>query len=258
MEEPTADEARVAVVTGATRGLGAGLASAFAARGLRLGLCARTRPEVPPEATAVTKRADVTDPGAVDDLARATVDAFGRIDLWINNAGLLDPIGPLADADAKAIDRQLSVNLLGVVHGSATFARHVRSRSGGGVLVNISSGAAMTPYRGWAAYCAAKAATDMLTAVVAEEEADAGLRAYAVAPGLVDTDMQRLIRAAPSDRLPKGDRFRRAQKTGSFNTPDWVARHLIDLLDRPGQVRGWGPLGGEGAGVHLRVPDQPR
>jgi NAD(P)-dependent dehydrogenase (short-subunit alcohol dehydrogenase family) len=75
------------------------------------------------------------------------------------------------------------------MNGSGTFARQVRSRPGGGVLVNITSGAAINPYAGWAAYSASKAAVDIATRVVAAEEADAGLRAYAVAPGVVETPL---------------------------------------------------------------------
>ena len=89
----------VAVVTGASRGLGAGLASTFAEHGFRLGLCARTRPTAPPGAEALTVAADVTDAEALDRFGSMVIDRFGRIDLWVNNAGVLEPIDFLADAD---------------------------------------------------------------------------------------------------------------------------------------------------------------
>src|SRR5688572_5119124 len=153
---------RVAVVTGASRGLGAGMAARFADRGLGLGLCARTEPDAPDAAgadpPALTAAVDVPDAAAGDRFAAAVVGRFGRTDLWINNAGLLDPIGPLRDADPVEVGRNLEVNVTGVLLGSATFARHVRTRPGGGVLVNISSGAATKPYAGWGPYCASKAA----------------------------------------------------------------------------------------------------
>jgi benzil reductase ((S)-benzoin forming) len=135
----------VAVVTGAGRGIGAGLAAHFAGRGLRLGLCGRSVPEPPPGATAVVAGVDVADPAAVERFAASVVDRFGRIDLWVNNAGVLDPIGPLANADPAALERHVATNVVGVLHGSAVFARHVRSRPGIGSLVNMSSGAATTP-----------------------------------------------------------------------------------------------------------------
>ena len=247
----------VAVVTGASRGLGAGLAAAFAARGLRLGLCARARPERPAEhavpAEVLVASVDVTDAAAVDAFAGAVVGRFGAIDLWVNNAGVLGPIGPVADADPVALHTHLDTNILGVVHGSAAFLRHLRARTGDGVLVNVTSGAATTPYEGWAAYCASKAAVDMFTAVVAVEGRPHGLRAYALAPGHVDTDMQALIRSTPADAFPSVPRFRRVHEEGGFNSPAWVARFILDeLVGRPR-----GPHGGALEEVRRRVPDEP-
>ena len=245
---------RVAVITGASRGLGAGLAETFARDGMLLGLCARTRPASHDGQTALTASVDVTDADAVDAFARAVVERFGRVDLWVNNAGVLAPIGPLADADPVALRRHLDVNVLGVVHGTAAFVRHLRGRPGEGVLVNISSGAATTPYEGWAAYCASKAAVDMITEVVALEERSIGLRAYALAPGVVDTDMQALIRATPEESFPAVRRFRRLHYEGAFNSADWVALFILErCLGEAGVVR----PGHETDTVRLRVPDQP-
>ncbi|MGH9087995.1 MAG: SDR family oxidoreductase [Acidimicrobiales bacterium] len=220
----------MAVVTGASRGIGAGLATHFAGAGLQLGLCARHAPDVVPGALALA--VDVADAGAVDRFAEAVVDRFGRIDLWVNNAGVVEPMGPLAALDPAEVARAIEVNVLGVVNGTATFARHVVGRAGQGVLVNVSSGAATRPYAGWAPYCAAKAAVEQLTECVAIEEADHGLRAYAVAPGLVDTDMQAVIRATDEERFPEVERFR---TYSSYNTPPWVAANILDLAfgDQP-------------------------
>ncbi len=245
-------EGLVAVVTGASRGLGAGLAEVFAGDGVRLGLCARTRPQVPSAASdAVAEVVDVTDPGALDRFAATTVERFGRIDLWVNNAGMLEPIGPLAAADPGALRANIDVNLLGALHGSAAFARHVRSRPGRGVLVNMVSGAATRPYRGWAAYCASKAGVAMLTEVVAEEEGEHGLVAFALSPGVVDTGMQALIRQTGTADFPEGDRFRRLHAEGRLNDPSRVARFVLDHLVAP-TADGPGDLP-----VRIRVPDDP-
>ncbi len=254
----------VAVVTGASRGLGAGLAARFAGRGFGLGLCARTEPPVPAvasttpvggvdradavEGRVVIAAVDVTRPGDVDRFAADVVNRLGRIDLWVNNAGLLTPIAPLRDADPDELRANVEANVLGVMFGSAAFARHVRSRDGGGVLVNISSGAATTPYAGWAAYCASKAAVDHLTRVVAAEEAESGLRAFAVAPGVVDTGMQAAIRESSPDRFPRVERFREIKRTEAFNSPAWVADHILGLVEDPSPDL---PL-------VQRVPDEPR
>ena len=246
----------MAVVTGASRGLGAGMAERFAAAGLDLGLCARHAPAPPPsvggDAAAagrvVTAAVDVTDAHAVDRFCADVVEALGGIDLWVNNAGLLAPIAPLREADPDELRANIEVNVLGVLYGTAAFARHVRARPGGGVLVNISSGAASKPYEGWAAYCASKAAVDHATRVIAAEEADAGLRAYAVAPGVVETEMQAAIRATPAERFPEVERFHELKRDDAYNSPGWVADHILRLVfDPPAD-----------ADIVQRVPNEPR
>lgn len=241
---PDATPGPVIVVTGASRGLGAGLAGAFAAVGARLGLCARTTP-VDPSGSALVAAVDVRDVEAVDAFTAAVAERFGQIDLWVNNAGVLEPIGPLADCDPSAVVRHIDTNVTGVLFGSRSFARHVRDRPGGGVLVNISSGAGVSPYAGWAVYCASKAAVDMITEVVSLEERAHGLSAYAVSPGVIDTDMQALIRSTPAAAFPSVDRFRSLHERQAFNTPVWVARFILDLFEER-------PVGD----VRIRVPDQ--
>jgi NAD(P)-dependent dehydrogenase (short-subunit alcohol dehydrogenase family) len=242
----------VAVVTGASRGLGAGMASAWAAQGVQTGLCARTRPDAPAGADSLTASVDVTDATSVDEFAATVVGRFGPIDLWVNNAGVLDPVGPLADADPGALRSNLDINVLGVLNGSAAFARHVRSRPGRGVLVNISSGGASRPYAGWAAYCGSKAAVEMITEVVAVEERRHGLRAHALAPGLVDTDMQALIRATPAEQFPDVERFHEVHRHGSFNSAAWVAAFILEQLVRGPDAE----ADPEPPTVRLRVPDE--
>ena len=251
---------RVAVITGASRGLGAGLAVHFAAAGLHLGLCARHRPKLVadrrpiahdgqgiPAEVPLRAAVDVTDHTDLAAFAAAVIDRFGRIDLWVNNAGVLVPIGLLVDSDPRETARNIEVNVVGVLNGSSLFARHVRSRPGGGVLINISSGAGTRPYAGWAPYCASKAAVDQLTRVIALEEAPYGLAAFSVAPGVVDTDMQAMVRGTAEKNFPEVERFRQIAAAGSFNSPAWVAHHLLAIAfggARPDQVT-------------VRIPSEP-
>jgi NAD(P)-dependent dehydrogenase (short-subunit alcohol dehydrogenase family) len=228
------------------------MAGYFAARGIRLGLCARAVPVAPGGAAATVAAVDVSDAAAVDAFANEVVDRFGRIDLWVNNAGVLEPIGPLAEADPSALQRHVATNVLGVMFGSATFARHVRSRPGGGTLVNLSSGAATSAYRGWAAYCGSKAAVEMVTEVVGLEEQESGLSAYAVAPGVVDTAMQALIRSTPEAAFPDVGRFHRLAADDAFATPDWVAKWILEWCVDP--ATRLVPDVGRGS-VGVRVPD---
>jgi benzil reductase ((S)-benzoin forming) len=228
------------------------MAARFAALGVHLGLCARNEPAALAVAadgpSAITAAVDVTDASAVDRFAREVVERLGSIDLWINNAGVVGPIGPLRAVDPAEVADNVHVNVTGVLNGSATFARHVRTRRGGGVLVNMTSGAATKPYEGWAAYCASKAAVDHATRVIAAEEAVAGLRAHAVAPGVVDTDMHATIRATPAECFPEVERFLHLKRDEAYNSSAWVADHLLGL------AFGDAPPGD----VVLRVPDEPR
>jgi benzil reductase ((S)-benzoin forming) len=174
-------------------------------------------------------------------------ERFGPIDLWVNNAGVVEPIGKLADVDPGRVAHLISVNVAGVANGSRAFARHVRRRPGGGVLINMTSGAARAVYPGWAAYCASKAAVDQLTAVVAEEEREHGLRAYALSPGMIDTDMQTHIRASTVEAFPAIERFMEAKISGSFNSPAWVADAVLELTLGNADFE---------SGSAVRVPDE--
>jgi NAD(P)-dependent dehydrogenase (short-subunit alcohol dehydrogenase family) len=241
-------DGKTAVITGASRGLGAGLARVFAERGLRLGLCARSAPVLADGPDVLATRLDVRDAAAVAAFAAAVEARFGAIDLWVNNAGVLEPIAPLRDVEPGAARLHLEVNVLGVLHGSQAFVRHLHRRGGAGVLVNVSSGAAQKPYFGWSVYCAAKAAVDRMTECIALEEAAHGLRAHAIAPGVIDTDMQALIRATPAERFPEVGRFLERKREGRFNSARFVAERMLAIaFDRAARP----------AEVCIRLPDEP-
>jgi len=226
-------EGRTAVITGASRGLGAGIAEVFAGCGVQLGLCSRTKPALAEGPAVLAREVDVRDEAAITAFAKEVAERFGAIDLWINNAGVLAPIKPLRDITADEFRDHIDINLSGVFLGTRAYVHHVRGREGGGVLINISSGAAWGGYAGWSAYCAGKAGVALLTQCVALEEADAGLRAHAVAPGIVDTDMQALIRSSSAEDFPSVERFIEAKEADSFNTSEFIARHLLALAFDP-------------------------
>jgi len=229
---------KTAVITGASRGLGAGLAEQFAQRGMRLGLCARGAPALPDGPAVVAAQLDVRDAAAVERFCADVVARFGSIDLWINNAGVLEPIRPLVEAPAADWARHIEINVLGVAWGSAVFCRHRRQVGAGGTLVNISSGAGRKGYFGWSAYCAGKAAVDRLSECLALEEQEAGTRILSVAPGIVETQMQEQIRASSAAHFPEVDRFVRIKQEGRFSSPAWVADRLLELVFDPARRTG--------------------
>ena len=247
---PGSLEGKVVVVTGASRGLGAGIAARLGLAGASLGLCGRHRPLVAdgvPVQRVLTAAVDVTDPGQVENFADATEARFGPIDVWINNAGVLGPVAAGRDAPMDEVREALLVNVLGVMAGSAAFARRARSwpRSRR-MLVNISSGASTSVYPGWSTYGPTKAAVDHYTRHLAAEEPD--LVVHAVAPGVVDTDMQATIRKADPEAFPALDRFIEIDRSKAWNDPAWVADHIAALF-----AGTWRP-----DDVVVRVPNQPR
>lgn len=226
---------RTAVITGASRGIGAGLAAEFAARGMNLALCARGDCPIPAgaEDRCMSQAVDVRDEASVQAFADAAAARFGGIDLWINNAGVLDPIAPLRELELEQFRTHLDINLVGVFLGTRAFVRMHRARAAAegaptdACLINISSGAAWGGYAGWAAYCAGKAGLDRLTESVQLEEAETGLRAYAVAPGVVDTAMQEKIRGCSSEQFPMVDKFHEMKAAEAFNSISFVAQHIL-------------------------------
>lgn len=240
-------EGKVAFITGASRGLGAGIAARLAEHGVQLGLCARHEPEQPAGSDAICGAVDVTDVAHLERFADVVAETLGPIDLWVNNAGVIDPMGPLRELEPDHIQRALAVNIGGVVTGSQIFIdRSADAPAARRALVNITSGAASSVYPGWSVYGATKAAVDHLTRTVAAEEPT--LVCHAVAPGVVDTDMQTFIREQDEETFPAIGRFVDIHERGAWNSPAWVADHLLGILA--------GTL--EPGDVVYRVPDEPR
>lgn len=136
---------------------------------------------------------DVADEVAVKQAVHKVAAEFGGIGIVINNAGMLEPAARILDTKPGDWTRNIEVNLFGplyVLHHAVPFLPK------GGVVINVSSGAATNPLAGWSAYCASKAGLSILTRILAVEESDArGIRVYGFLPGLVDTEMQAFNRA---------------------------------------------------------------
>jgi NAD(P)-dependent dehydrogenase (short-subunit alcohol dehydrogenase family) len=176
-----------ALVTGAGRGLGLALAGALLSSGWRVAVDARRTGHLAAALPgAVVVPGDVTDSAHRDALAEA-VTGFGRLDLLVSNASDLgpSPLPRLADVPLPAVRRIYEVNVLAPLALTQMFLPLLlRSR---GIVLNISSDAAVEPYPGWGAYGSSKAALDQLTAVLAAEEP--GLAVYSVDPGDMRTEM---------------------------------------------------------------------
>ncbi|HIE22552.1 MAG TPA: SDR family NAD(P)-dependent oxidoreductase [Acidimicrobiia bacterium] len=234
---------RVIVITGASTGLGAGMATWFASAGAALGLCARRIPD-PPHDRTVSRSVDVTDKAALEGFASEVSSTLGPIDLWINNAAVLEPVVAVRKVSWTELERHLTINVGGVLHGTQVFLERLDADGHRGALINISSGVAQRGRAGLAAYSASKAAVDRLTEVVAAEEKDLLTMALAVSPGVVETRMQATIRNLDESVFPDVELFRSFQREGVMNSPGWVAAHIAE----------WVFGGSRPEGVIVRVP----
>ena len=196
-------QGKIALVTGASRGLGEGAARALAKEGAKVMLLARDGKLVQKVAGEIGGGAqalacDVSDYATVESAVTSTRQRLGGLDILVNNAGIIDPIADIAGSDPAAWARNIEINLIGAYNV-------VRAAIGGmletkGTIVNISSGAAHRPLEGWSAYCAGKAGLAMLTRSIALETADK-LRIFGFSPGTIDTDMQVKIRASGINQI---------------------------------------------------------
>jgi len=191
------------ILTGASRGIGAAAAEAMAAEGAALLLLARSAEGITTLATRLRKAGaqaeamtcDVSEFSQLQAAAGRAHEVFGRIDVLINNAGVIEPIGPMAATDSRAWAHAADINFKGVFFGMRAVLPAMRAQ-GAGVIVNLGSGAAHNPLEGWSHYCAAKAATHMLTRCAHLENRGRGVRVVSLSPGTVATDMQRQIKAS--------------------------------------------------------------
>jgi NAD(P)-dependent dehydrogenase (short-subunit alcohol dehydrogenase family) len=216
--------ARVVAITGASRGIGAAAARHFAAAGWRVALLARSNAEITALAaeigpTALALPCDVAGWESLSTALHQTHRHFGRLDALINNAGVIDPIARIEDADPTAWGRAIDINLKGVFHGLRA-AIPLMKAQGGGTIITVSSGAAHNPLEGWSSYCASKAGAAMLTRAAHLEEAAHGLRIMGLSPGTVATDMQLRIKASGINPV--------SQLDPAVHIPaDWPARCLL-------------------------------
>lgn len=226
-------EGKVALVTGASRGIGRSIATHFAEAGAKVAIhyhrdrsAAIQTLESLPNGPHQIFQADLGNTSAAGTLVEAVVSQFRQIDILVNNAGIFKE-HRLADVGFDewkgAWDRTLSVNLLGPANLTYWVARHMIGR-GGGRIVNISSRGAFRGEPEAPAYGASKAALNAMSQSLAKALAPYGIFVCVVAPGWVDTDM-----AADSLALPDGDDIRTQSPLGRIARPDEVAKTVLFL-----------------------------
>jgi 3-oxoacyl-[acyl-carrier protein] reductase len=232
---------KVALVTGAGRGIGRAIAVALGGAGVSVGCVARSEAELEQcvalveaaGAAAVVAIADLADPVALAAAIETVEGAFGAIDLLVNNAGIVGPLGPTFEVSAEEYERAVLVNLLAPVRLSLALLPQMR-RQGFGRILNISSGAARNTTSGdpMNAYITTKSALEGHTTSLAAELVGSGVTANVLRPGMVDTPMQELMRTQDADQLGAAfvDRFRSRFEAGELLAPEAPAALAVELL----------------------------
>lgn len=215
---------KTVLITGASRGIGAEAARAFAAAGANVVLAARSVDATQALADEIGARAvavacDVSLYGDVAGAVQTCVDRFGGLDVLVNNAGVIEPISHLVTADPDGWGHAVDINLKGVFYGMRA-AMPVMIAAGGGTILTVSSGAAHHPIEAWSHYCASKAGAAMLTGCADTEARAQGIRAMGLSPGTVATQMQREIKSSGINRV--------SQLAWEDHIPaDWPAKALL-------------------------------
>ncbi|MEM7471965.1 MAG: SDR family oxidoreductase [Pseudomonadota bacterium] len=217
------------LITGASRGIGEATARHFAVLGASVMLAARSLKDIERIASEITAdggkakavSCDVSWHHDVSAAVAATVEAFGSLDVLVNNAGLIEPIARIKDIDPEDWALVIDVNLKGVFYGYHA-ALPVMQGQGAGTIINISSGAATGALEGWSHYCASKAGVLSLTRCGHKEMAEHGIRVIGLSPGTVATDMQVGIKASGINPVSQLD-------PDVHIPPDWVAKGLAYL-----------------------------
>lgn len=224
----------VFLVTGASKGLGRSLALSIASSGGIVIALARDSPELKSieiELKEISEKSiavscDLAEFSQISQTAKLIISNFEHLSGIVHNAGTINPIGNMLDIEREKWERTIQVNLLGV----QDLTRSLDSIIGGEKhtrLTTISSGAAQRSLHGWSAYCVSKAGLDMWTKCMAEEGENENISALAIAPGIVDTAMQKEIRDADESSFPLLQNFKDYYANGELSNPEDVAIKLL-------------------------------
>lgn len=233
---------KVVIITGASRGIGRAAALACAEAGAAVVLAARNSDEINALAEEIKEQGgaalaiptDVTNRSDVDSLITLTLRAFRKIDVLVNNAGVLQPIGKTWEVDPFAWERLIQINVVGPYLCARAALPHMLER-GDGAIINVSSGAANSNVNGWGAYCASKAALNRFTGVLAVEVEHTKIAVSAFNPGPTDTQMQADIRQTNANTFPNRDRFQQLYDEGKLVPVEAPAQLIVWLASEFGQ-----------------------
>ena len=232
-------EQKTFLVTGASKGIGLELSLSLATLGINVILLARDTPMLEqsrdmvqltlPSVSSIV--CDLADNQSIDTVIVELKNNFQKIDGIVHNAGMISPIMPMSKAPSDAWAENIQVNLIGVqrltkgIYSLMQASEHCR-------VTTISSGASLRPLESWSSYCVAKAGQDMWARCLAEEGMKDGITAISIAPGIVNTDMQKEIRSADSEDFPSLSSFVGYYENGDLSDAKDVANKLLPLITK--------------------------
>ncbi len=238
------------IITGASRGIGEALTRKLIVKGNTLFAVSRTMNEDLVELASnldvplYYTEADLSSAEASESFIRSVFDKVhlkenDRIAL-INNAGMLNPVGPLKSTDFAMAEKQLHLNLLAPMILSSIFIAKTEKFDNPRVILNMTSGAAFYPYSGWSIYCSSKAGLDMFTKVAGLELSAEKhpLIIFALAPGIIETGMQESIRETDLALFPDRDKFISLHEEGKLAKPEDVAEIILCTIFNNSLVTG--------------------
>jgi NAD(P)-dependent dehydrogenase (short-subunit alcohol dehydrogenase family) len=227
---------RVAIITGGGRGLGRSVAFAFAKEGAKLVLAARTKGQIEHvveelrslKKNAIAVSTDVSDEDQVNHLVEKTLGAYGTIDVLVNNAGTIGPIGPIHKVSLEKWEEMLKANLTATFLCSKAVLPVMKEKKGG-KIINIAT--TTTPTPNLTPYMVAKAGVTHFTKQLSRELKEFNIQVNAIHPGAMDTQMQKEIRKAGTEAIDT-DMFERMKEEGTLHSPDEPAELVLFVASK--------------------------
>jgi benzil reductase ((S)-benzoin forming) len=226
----------VVVVTGASSGLGRALAME-AGNIARVALLARREKELKKiqgeilsnVGEAIPIKTDMRRAESVKNAIQQVISVWDRIDILFNNAGVVDPVTPLVKSDDDDLLSALLTNVFGVYIATRECLKQMVKQKEGGTIINITSGAADRPYKGWSAYGSTKGAVNSFTKIVAREVENKSIRIAALSPGPFESNMQKILRNSKLRDFPAKQKFIDLQKNGKLPKANDIAKIFLDI-----------------------------
>ena len=227
---------KLVIITGGSKGIGKSLVKRFCEEGYSVVSISRTKLDFSHRFFLSQFLIDITSFEKAEKVFQKIDDLVSKIDLkriiLINNAGRIGEIKKVEHLSFGDISKTIDLNLSAPIILSSLFLSILKSRAKSSRIINISSGASVSPYHGWTAYCCSKAGVEMMTKTISiEQSADAFFKSLSIKPGVVDTQMQDKIRQSSRQDFKEVDKFIKLKKQKKLYSADFSAEKIFKIID---------------------------